>query len=360
MAYNIYEWKINPKSSFMTKLQSDTIWGHIIWAIRYLEGEEYLENILEQFEDNNSPFIVSNGFISGYLPFIKKGIVSTRGIKSILSKKNNLTKQNIKLYTRLVDEFNKIEFIDTETFNTLRKDELMSLYSDVANSKRCPITLRKFEFEHKQALHLYFKSPEEYKREDNVTTYNDLVKTQSLTKNKINRLTNSSEQDDGSGVFTVYETFYKSSISIYIKLRDDVDVEKFNTYLKYIQQNGFGKKASSGKGYFETVSFEKREDLFDSQYEGNGYVVLSNYIPKQGDYSDVVGVSLLTKRGKVSGIYSQNENIFKKPFVCFTPGSVFKGNPNLNKGKMLKGLYYDEKIVQYGIPFILGVDINDK
>lgn len=360
MKYSIYEWKINPKSSFMTSLQSDTIWGHIIWAIRYIEGEEFLENILKEFKENKSPFIVSNGFLSGYLPFIKKGIITSKQNKDMLIRANKLTKQNIKIYSKLANEFNKIQYIDIETFITLAESDVKELYKDVLSGKRCPLTLRKFELESKKALTLYNKNKEEYKINYNVKTYEELIKTEVITKNVINRLTSSSEQNDGAGVFSASETFYNKEISIYIKLREDIDIEKFKTYLNYIELNGFGKKASSGKGSFETISFEERKDLAKRQYGGNGYVVLSNYIPKENDYKDVVSVNLVTKRGKISGMYSQNEMVFKKPFVCFGAGSVFKGIPNPNKGKMLKGLIYDEKIVQYGIPFILGVDLNEK
>lgn len=360
MKYNIYEWKINPKSSFMTKLHSDTIWGHIIWAIRYLDGEERLNAILSQFENNNAPFIVSNGFVSGYLPLIKKSIISTKEVRNNLEHNKKLTKQQLILRTRLLEEINKIEFIDIDTFNILRNNKHSVLYQDVLKEKRCPFTFREFEYEAKGSLNMYFKDPEKYKNTYNIVTYNDLVRTESITKNKINRITNSSEQNDGSGVFTVHETFYNSNISIYIKLRDDIDIDILKKYLYYIEQNGFGKKASSGKGSFETISFTQRDDLFINQYGGDGYVVLSNYIPKEDDYKSVIGANLITKRGKVSGIYSQNDNVFKKTFVCFAPGSVFKGTPSPNKGRMLNGLYHDKNVVQYGIPFILGVNINGK
>lgn len=352
--YNIYELKINPRSSFMSELQSDTIWGHIIWAIRYIEGEDYLKNVLKEFDENNSPFIVSDGFASGYFPFVKRGKMNTMQTKKFLEKKNDLNKIKIGLHTKLVRQFNDVKYIDLETFNKLRQGK--SIYAEVLSNKRCPITLKKFNFETKDSVKFYMTDIKEYIRRFNVVQYSDLVKTVSVTKNRINRLTNSSEQEDGSGVFTVYETFYNTNISIYIKLRSDIDVNKFKTYLEYIQQSGFGKKASVGKGQFDIIDFYRREDLEKNQYYGDGFVILSNYIPKQGDYTEVIGCNTLTKRGKV---HSQGSNVFKKPFICFKAGSVFKGNVVPNKGRILKNLHYDNSVVQYGIPFILGVNFNE-
>ena len=355
--YNIYELKINPKSSFMSKLQSDTIWGHIIWAIRYIEGEEYLNEVLREFKNNNSPFIVSDGFASGYFPFIKKGIMTIMQTKKVEEKRNDLNKSKIKLHTKLVNQFNKVDYIDLETFNKLRDDKIVSkVYSEVLTNKRCPITLKRFSLEAKDSIKLYMTDIKEYIRKFEVVQYNDLIKTVSITKNKINRLTNSSEQEDGSGLFTVYETFYNTSISIYIKLRSDIDINRFKTYLEYIEESGFGKKSSVGKGQFDIISFNRREDLEKNQYLGNGFVVLSNYIPKENDYKEVIGCNTITKRGKV---HSQGNNVFKKPFMCFSAGSVFRGNVIPNKGRVLTNLYYDNNIVQCGIPFILGVNLNE-
>ena len=62
MDYNIYELIIKPKSSFITNLESDIIWGHIMWMMKYIEGEPKFKEILDEFNNGNPPFIVSNGF----------------------------------------------------------------------------------------------------------------------------------------------------------------------------------------------------------------------------------------------------------------------------------------------------------
>ncbi|KDE66001.1 hypothetical protein FUSO6_12600 [Fusobacterium necrophorum DAB] len=51
MQYAIYCWKIKALSSYLTPWQSDTIYGHIFWAISLLEGEEELKKIIREFEE---------------------------------------------------------------------------------------------------------------------------------------------------------------------------------------------------------------------------------------------------------------------------------------------------------------------
>src|SRR3989337_52725 len=63
-----YRLIIKPTSSFQTPLHSDTLFGHISWALRYLKGEEELLKFLRAFSDDNVPLIVSDGFPKDYLP----------------------------------------------------------------------------------------------------------------------------------------------------------------------------------------------------------------------------------------------------------------------------------------------------
>lgn len=55
---------IRPKTSFITELNSSTIFGAACWSIKDLYGEEVLQEI---FQDDTS-FAVSNAFISGFIP----------------------------------------------------------------------------------------------------------------------------------------------------------------------------------------------------------------------------------------------------------------------------------------------------
>jgi len=150
----------------------------------------------------------------------------------------------------------------------------------------------------------------------------------------------------------------KYNLSIFFKLRSDINIKKFEKYLKYIEDCGYGKKKSSGKGYFETIKFEKN-DYFTSNTESNAYIVLSNYIPNDKDYEEVFYGDTMVKRGKLGDIKSFSEKPFKKPIIMYKPGSIFKGEMADIKGKMLGNIHFEKDIVQYGYGFTVGVKIHE-
>ena len=63
-----YEVCIKPLSPFQSPLQSDTIFGHICWAIRYISGEKALKKFLSNYSTYQAPLLVSSGMPKGYVP----------------------------------------------------------------------------------------------------------------------------------------------------------------------------------------------------------------------------------------------------------------------------------------------------
>lgn len=52
--YTSYELVIKPMSSFLTSMQSDIIFGHIIWAASRLDGEDKASDILNQVRQKST------------------------------------------------------------------------------------------------------------------------------------------------------------------------------------------------------------------------------------------------------------------------------------------------------------------
>lgn len=63
-----YRITIRPRSSLSTPLHSDTLFGHLCWALRYSKGEDTLKKFLEKLTKDPSICILSSGFPSGYFP----------------------------------------------------------------------------------------------------------------------------------------------------------------------------------------------------------------------------------------------------------------------------------------------------
>lgn len=60
----MYKVTIKPETSFITELNSSTIFGAACWAIKDIYGDDILTEV---FNDDTS-FAVSNAFIHDYLP----------------------------------------------------------------------------------------------------------------------------------------------------------------------------------------------------------------------------------------------------------------------------------------------------
>lgn len=356
MKYDTYEWKISPKSSFLTEIESDILFGHFIWAMKYIEGEEFLKEKLNEYKNGNPPFIFSNGFLNNEFPFLKKinlSIEETKEFAKLLDGENN--KMNQKNVVLALKKLKKYKNVNREVFEELLGEITeKDLYIDIFKMKRDPMTLKKYEddiMDKKSRFYAWTKG--EIQRESKISIKN-------IMKNKINRLNNGTEQADGtSGLFSDIEKFYNSNveITIFIKIRDDIKISQVKKYLNYIEDTGYGKKKNIGKGNFKTISFDKIGNIFGKINAPNGFMVLSNYIPIKQDFSEIISGDIMTKRGKLGGDYSHFDKPFKKPIVMYKPGSLFKGEVADVKGQALENIHYNKDIFQYGFGFCVGVKI---
>lgn len=322
--YDIYLWKIKPTSSHMTPWQSDTIYGHMLYAVSMLYGREEYDKIVNEFIELKSPFIVSDGFINERLPLFNKTQVN-RGDTEFFSQEIN---KDLIETVKLLKKINKIKNISVDEFNKLRT-------SQYSNKDFILDKLKNSQNENKSKINTSIQS------------------TALVLHNNINRLTGTTVED---GIFSLKEIFINGDICVFIKLRSDFSFEKLDNILKFIEENGFGKKVSSGKGAIERVVLEKYNGFQDIE-NPDAFISLSNYTPKDGDYTEVICGTPLVKRGKTADVGDNMSFPFKKPFACFTAGALFKGNVNNEKGKVLTNIYINKNVVQIGIPFILGVKL---
>jgi CRISPR-associated protein Csm4 len=175
------------ESGTLTTFQADTIFGHLCWVIAHKEGEE-LEEFLKPFKQGNPPFIISDGFPGELLP------------KPLIADKFTFDKPEER------KEWEKIEFLNFNDFNLIRKGEKCNL-----------------------------------KTEDN------LIKISSVTRNTVNRLTNTTLEE--GGVYTLKEMNF-SDITIYLKAISQEWRDRIVGLFKELSKSGFGRKKSIGKGNF--------------------------------------------------------------------------------------------------------------
>ncbi len=260
---------LNAHSSFITPLQSDTLFGHFAWGIHFLYGKERLEELLKDFTQN--PFIIfSDGFKKETLPkpFLQPltqfRCEEAHYIKR-LKKLSSLPKELI---------FNNIDNLNEELF---------------------------FEY-------LKQQGSEECKK-----TKTDAV----IQKNSVDRLSNRVEE----GLYSAKEHFLQDNqFEIYIAYQN-ISKDEIEEVLYFIAQRGFGKDKSTGKGKFTfTIKWDFEEKTFFQTKRGK-YLNLSTMLFNPSNMLLYYGKTL-TKFPKAGGYYAGSEP-FKNPFICYLPGSTF-------------------------------------
>lgn len=354
MNYSIWKIKLKPKSSFITPIQSDTLFGSMIWALKIIEGEEFIEILVENTKNYQPPFIFSNPIINGNYPIF--GELSKKFLDEIDNVKlKNFDRKKIEFYKAI----KKKKYISRGVFEELLNGKkLEQIYLDILEGKRDFSTLEKRKNPRNSKINENFleeilngKTDENKK----INRNNKLFTIEGRIRNQINRLGTIKEEESDTRLFEQNEIkfFEETEMEIFVKIRDDFDIKKFEQGLKYISFNGYGKSASTGKGQFEIIEIEP-EKIFSERKAKNSFVVLSNYIPNVEDDVEVMNSILLTKKPKAH----MTENPFKNYFICYTEGSYFKGNSDSVKGTVLENLKKDDnKNIQCLIPFVIGVDV---
>lgn len=367
-----YKITIKLKSSVITPFHSDTLWGHICWALRYTQGEKELLDFIECYYSGEPPFVISNAFPKGYLPFpVLEPMVKTQQralITAFWDTSDFVTAVSAmkKLFgTKYISQELLIHFNEKSISNYSIAEMLLK------NPRTCP----------RIAAYLPSNCAVKYKDGKIACSYlsspllsfcppefgnllSSTVGSQEVNCHaKINRL--SGAAIDG-GLFTTDDNFYSNNdFEAYCKIGTGFPEEILEECLEFINVNGFGRKKSTGKGAVHCTIERTTDDFVIS--DANAFMTLSNYVPCQNDPQKGF-YKLLTKYGKLGGHFASSSIIpgsdptpFKYPVVMFESGSVFKmGKKKEHYGKIVKDVHSAKNIniVHYGMAYPMPLKIE--
>jgi CRISPR-associated protein Csm4 len=321
--------KINIKliSSIITPFHSDTLWGHICWALRYTQGEKELLDFLECYYSGEPPLVISNAFPKGHLPFPVLEPIGKSKQRELIN--TFWDESDFVTAVSAVKKLSASKYISNELFTDINKGAISSyslLEAILANPKispkiaaflptDCPVKYRDKKICcHHLSSAVSLSCPPEYK-----DILSSVAELPSVTYHaKINRL--SGTAIDG-GLFTTPEIFYSNSeFETYCKIGSSFSEQKLKQCIEFINIDGFGRKKSIGKGSVK-CTIDRISD--DSMFDANAFMTLSNYVPCQDDPQKGF-YKLLTKYGKLGGHFASSSIIpgnnptpFKYPVVMF-------------------------------------------
>lgn len=296
-----FQVKLKLKSWVASTWQSDTIFGHLCWGMRYNYGEDQLEDFLRQYGTGSPPLLLSNGFPGDLLPYPLMQLPEIDTSLSLVEQREKF-QQNKKAKSA--------RYLTTEEFTRAINGERVMPFA-------------------------------EFKPRERVTL-----------KNQLSRLTSTT---GGEGTLYNFEEYYWPEVTIYLKLADDF-ADEAKKLFQYIADSGYGKRKSVGYGQVELADFQPFAG-FKSPAEPNGFVTLSNFVPAQNDPTSGAWKTIV-KYGKMGEEYASGGHEFKKPLLMLEAGSTFYDSPYQEYyGRMVKGLNPQYPSVQYAfalpVPMIL-------
>lgn len=328
----------NITNGLKSPLPSDTLWGNICWAIKWLYGDEDLKIFLDSYMNGTPQLLISSSF-----PFLKKSnnttcffprpILPHKSFDYILSRNEHKTlSEKIQGMVKRKEQ-KDIWFLEESYFE--------KVLAGTADYDELPV----------------FNAPKLF--------------AHSITRNTIDRLRGGTLEINGTGqLFTEDEFFIQGPVndesteSGLFFLSIDNTGGKLEAALRLLGHIGIGGNRSIGKGSFEfhMEDFEISEPAY-----ANAMLNLSLYIPTKDELSQYLQQPFLFNYHleQRKGFYGEviNGTYEKHSLTYFKEGSVFPiihneknfyGKNILNKNS---GPYLPHR---YGFGFMIKMFINEK
>lgn len=265
---NIYKCHIKPSSPFATLPYADTIFGQLIWMLRFQKKD--VGYLLESYLDE--PFLVVSDFLinnKGYIPRLPQPIKKS-------SKEEQLQKM---LYMKHKKNYNVIDIDYLLNQNSIKIGELL----------------------------------ENSEKQDNVKSYEMVHCT-------INRMTGTT----GENVFSPYTvkeyTFAEGvNFTFYFGIKDSSIYQDIVDALDFMGRYGFGKDASTGKGQFRVETVDKIN--IHRQNNANALYTLGPTV-LEGIKAQRIFYEPFTRFGRHGALYATSGTPFKNPVVMAKQGAL--------------------------------------
>lgn len=298
----LYKVSIKLESALVTSLKGDTIWGHVVWGIANHEGDDAVEQFLNECKTDKPPFIVSSAF--------PKGAVC----KHLLGPKEREENLSVEKYAEIK-------------------------------------TRKKQKYENASA---YFSNAEDASTTENVFSGHQVM------HNSINRYTNT--VIDGN-LFAVEELWAGKKenggsekvpfcdFDIYVL--SSYDGAKVKRLCEWAFENGYGADASVGKGKISVVG---EPVAMQKSKSGNKYMALAPFVADLNDIHDL-RADTFVRTGKVGGTFATQLVPWKKTVVLYDEGAVFTSETPIDfVGKILENVHADSRICQSGFAPVIPID----
>ncbi len=301
-----YKVKIKPLSSILSDLSSDILWGHLMWAIRYVISEDKLKQVIDDTKEGNGLFCSSLFPIFDgreFFPALK-----------LPAPKEKAEKHNIE-----VKELKKIRFVPQDIIIDMKDSFSLDKYFNLLIG------------ELKSGL---------------PTMFHQEVRM----RNVINRRSNTVQK---GGLFSTRPMAFVGDM-LYFFIHWPYEEKDLYSILEFLSSSGYGADKSVGLGHIEidlNKDVEKlAEDFFDVD-GANAFIGLSLGIVEESEVDlSRSFYKIKSKIGRLGEAFANIEPYYKRPLWFMEEGSILciKERKKVY-GKLEENVHPNRDIVHYGI-----------
>lgn len=365
---------LRPRSPFLSPLQSDTLWGHLAWALAYTEGDAALDHFLARYGDAQAgepPLVISTAFPAGTLPSPLLAALSRDESESLAQAYYGEARPAaLRKLAAALKAIGRVAHLDAGAWVSLAQElsaanlvrrffrlELCPCLGVPPGCVDCAATFKDCPVFHEAECSHVERWLRRWLREQgpDVPTPVCLVHSHLVTKNTINRLTDTTVAGAGS-LHLQEETIYTGLLDVWLLLAEDwaADLDRVRALFETVGLGGFGSGASVGKGRFDVervalAALDEGEHLPRAD-RANGFMTLGAYVPRAGEPTEG-WYRLRVKRGKLGGTFAAALPVWKRPLFMMEPGSVFRTTvPRHWYGRLVKEVSpFEDDVVQCGM-----------
>jgi CRISPR-associated protein Csm4 len=315
---------------------SDTIFGHLCWALFYSKGQGFLSDFLAAYDTSDrAPVLFSAAFPKDTLPRPALASLLKRQIRQIILDRFGKSKQQRFKGHALVKRLSKLQYLPIDIWGQLKND-----YS--------PFNL----------IEALIKSGHD---SDPLCAIEETT-----TSNTISRETGS--VPDEGGLFQREKRWYVkgAQLDLYVETANQEYAELADWFLTdFLPNYGYGADKSIGMGHLriEQDSEFASDSVLDIDKPNARLSLSLAAFPRIEQYA--ASYRLTTKFGRLGGNFAFSSPTggsplpFKKPILMYEPGAVFFTNDHLGNKPLLAGVHSDQRIRHCGIPLTLPFNISE-
>lgn len=304
------------RSSLVTPLAADSLFGHWCWFVRTTRGEDALQEELQHFQSSQPPFRLSSGFMRSAPDCPMLPMPVWTDVPELPPHQAKQLKRALR--SPLVP-------FDALIGGPVTLDRLLAASK---NDKHVLPTLTAQPVAHGPAL--------------------------PRVRNTVNRVRGGTFDPQGFFEVPMLNASPGALFDIYFDAPSP-RAEQLKSDFTAILAAGFGQDASTGAGFFDCHAWERVTFPLPA---APTWLALAPFVPAPDDPTDIV-YSLATKYGKLGGLYafsSYNNSIpWKTPILMMQPGALCFSAPP--RGSIITNVHPTLPVIHYALCLAIPIDL---